>query len=194
MPKLFQNSGKCNISNFTGGTEVDTDIAHRDINELHRSLGWYIALAIAMMVLGFFAILAPFVATFAVEQLAGIAFAAGGIILAIHAFKWRISERFFFSFILGLLYFAFGIYLLAYPFSGAVTLTMALAVFFLAVGVFKAVNAFRIRPSSNWGWVYFSGLVSIFLSIVIWAGMPLKALWPWCVSSASTSCSAAWRC
>jgi uncharacterized membrane protein HdeD (DUF308 family) len=130
-----------------------------------------------MMVLGVFAVLAPYVATFAIEQMAGVAFAAGGIILAIHAFKWRISERFFFSFVLGLLYFAFGIYLLAYPLSGALALTMALAVFFFAVGVFKIINAFRIRPSSSWGCVLFSGLVSVFISAVILAGMPLTALW-----------------
>jgi len=156
---------------------VDDNIVHRDINELHRNLGWFIALAIAMMILGVFAILAPYVATFAVEQMAGIAFAAGGIILAIHAFKWRISERFFFSFILGLLYFAFGIYLLAYPLPGALALTMAFAVFYLVVGVFKVVNALRYRRSSIWGWMLISGLVSILLSVIIWAGMPLTVLW-----------------
>jgi uncharacterized membrane protein HdeD (DUF308 family) len=156
---------------------VDVNIAHRDINELHANLGWYIAFAIAIMVLGAFAIFVPYVATFAVEQMAGIAFAAGGIILVIHAFRWKISERFFFSFVIGLLYFAFGVFLLARPLAGVLALTMALAVFYLAVGVFKIINAFRIRPSSKWGWVLLSGLVSIFLSAFIWAGLPLTALW-----------------
>lgn len=156
---------------------MDVNTPHHDINELHRKLGWYIALAIAMMVLGVLAIFVPYVATFAVEQMAGIAFAAGGIILVIHAFRWRISERFFFSFVLGLLYFAFGIFLLARPLAGVLALTMALAVFYLAVGVFKIISAFRIRQSSQWGWMLLSGLVSVFLSVAIWAGMPLTALW-----------------
>jgi uncharacterized membrane protein HdeD (DUF308 family) len=156
---------------------VDANIANRETNEQHRGLGWHIALAIVMMVLGVLAILAPYVATFALVQIAGIAFTAGGLILAIQAFKWGISERFFFSFILGLVYFAFGIYLLAHPLSGAVALTVAIALFFMAVGVIKIINAFRIRPASSWGWMLFSGLVSLFLSAVIWAGMPLTALW-----------------
>jgi uncharacterized membrane protein HdeD (DUF308 family) len=161
----------------SGGIKVDVNIAHRDINELHKNLGWYIALAIAMMILGVFAIFAPYAATFAVERLAGIAFAVGGIILVIHAFRWRIPERFFFSFFLGLIYFAFGIFLLAYPLTGILSITMALALLYLAVGVVKIINAFRIRPSSKWGWVFISGLVSVLLSVIIWGGMPLTALW-----------------
>jgi uncharacterized membrane protein HdeD (DUF308 family) len=156
---------------------MDAGIIHRDINELHKNLGWFIAFAVAIMVLGFLAIIAPYTATFAVEQLAGITFAAGGIILVIHAFRWKISERFFFSLFLGLIYFAFGIYLIAHPLSGVLALTVALAVFYFVVGVIKIINAFRIRPTSQWGWVLVSGLVSILLSAVIWAGMPLTALW-----------------
>ncbi len=156
---------------------MNSDIIHRDINELHNNVGWFIAFAITMMALGVLAILAPFAATFAVEQLAGIAFAAGGIILVIHAFRWRISERFFFSLFIGLIYFAFGIYLIAYPLSGVLALTAALATFYFVVGVIKVINAFRIRPTAQWGWVLVSGLVSIFLSAIIWTGMPVTALW-----------------
>ena len=156
---------------------MDTNIPYRDINELHKNIGWYIALAVGMMVLGVLAIIAPLAATFALEQLAGVALAVGGIILVVHAFKWRISERFFLSLILGILYFASGILLLAYPLTGILSLTIALGAFFFVVGVLKIINAFRIRPSSPWGWVLFSGLMSLFLSFLIMVGMPLTALW-----------------
>jgi uncharacterized membrane protein HdeD (DUF308 family) len=157
--------------------KMGSDIGRLDINELHKNLWWYIALSIGIIILGVFAILAPFAASFAVESLAGIAFAAGGIILVIHALRWTISERFFFSVLLGLLYFAFGIFLLASPLRGMLALTMALAVFYFAVGVLKIVGAFRIRPSSTWGWVLLSGLVSVFLAAIIWLGMPFTAFW-----------------
>ena len=156
---------------------MDSNIPYRDINELHKNIGWYIALAVGMMILGIFAIVAPFAATFALERLAGVAFAVGGIILVVHAFRWRILERFLFAFILGVLYFAFGILLLAYPLTGMWTLTIALGAFFFVVGLLKIINAFRIRPSSPWGWVLFSGLLSLFLAFIIMAGMPLTALW-----------------
>ncbi|MGO9777420.1 MAG: DUF308 domain-containing protein, partial [Terracidiphilus sp.] len=54
-------------------------------------------------------------------------------------------------------YFAFGIYLIAYPLSGVLALTAALATFYFVVGVIKVINAFRIRPTAQWGWVLVSG-------------------------------------
>ncbi len=156
---------------------MDTELGHKDINEIHNHLGWYIALAAGMIVLGIFAIFVPFLATLALEQLAGILFAVGGIILIVHAFRWRISERFFVSFFLGLIYFAFGILLLAYPLSGMLTLTLALGIFFLFTGIYKIYGAYRMRPAPGWGWALFSGIVSLLLSVFIWGGLPLTALW-----------------
>jgi uncharacterized membrane protein HdeD (DUF308 family) len=156
---------------------VDLNIVHRDINELHKDLGWYIALAIVMILAGLFAIFVPFAATVATTYLAGIAFAVGGIIFVIHAFRWRSTERLLLTFLLGLIYFAFGIFLMIKPLAGILTLTMALAFFFAAAGVIKIINAFRMRPSSIWGWALLSGIVSVLLAIIIWAGMPLTALW-----------------
>jgi hypothetical protein len=56
-PEHFHRiNANVDISNIKGGTQVDVNTPHHDINELHRNLGWYIALAIAMMVLGVFSI------------------------------------------------------------------------------------------------------------------------------------------
>jgi uncharacterized membrane protein HdeD (DUF308 family) len=156
---------------------MEPDIAHRDISELHRKFWWHIALSIGIIIVGVFAVMVPLAATVAVESLAGIAFAAGGIILVIHSFRWRTGERLFLSLLLGLIYFAFGILLLAYPLTGIITLTMALALFLFVAGIVKIVNAFRMRPSHIWGWALLSGIVSLLLSLVIWAGLPLTALW-----------------
>ncbi len=156
---------------------MEINMANNDIDELRKNLGWYIALSIAMIIVGVLAIVVPLAATIAIELLAGAAFAVSGIILVIHAFRWHAYERIFFSLLLGILYFAFGIFLMANPLTGVVALTLAIALFFLAAGVVKTVNAFRMRPSSIWGWALLSGIVSILLSVIIFAGMPLTALW-----------------
>jgi len=156
---------------------MELNIAHRDMNELYKMVWWYIALAIGMIIVGVFAVIVPIAATVAIEWLAGIAFAVGGIILVIHSFRWKAGERLFLSLILGLTYFAFGIFLMAYPLSGMLTLTIAFAIFFFVAGIFKIINAFRMRPFSIWGWALLSGIVSLLLSFIIWAGMPLTALW-----------------
>jgi uncharacterized membrane protein HdeD (DUF308 family) len=44
-------------------------------------------------------------------------------------------------------------------------------------GIAKVVFALTIRPFPNWGWVLASGLVGIALSLLLWANMPVTAVW-----------------
>ena len=44
-------------------------------------------------------------------------------------------------------------------------------------GISKVVFALTIRPFPNWGWVLASGLVGIVLALILWASLPVTALW-----------------
>ena len=44
-------------------------------------------------------------------------------------------------------------------------------------GISKVVFALTIRPFPNWGWVLASGFVGILLSLLLWASMPVTAVW-----------------
>jgi uncharacterized membrane protein HdeD (DUF308 family) len=57
------------------------------------------------------------------------------------------------------------------------TITLLLIVFFMIEGISKVVFALTIRPFPNWGWVLASGLVGIVLSLVLWASLPVTAVW-----------------
>jgi uncharacterized membrane protein HdeD (DUF308 family) len=50
-------------------------------------------------------------------------------------------------------------------------------VFFMIEGISKVVFALTIRPFPNWGWVLASGLVGIVLALILWANLPVTALW-----------------
>jgi uncharacterized membrane protein HdeD (DUF308 family) len=154
-----------------------SNVDHRTLNELERNTGWFLALGIGLVILGTFAIFVPLVATFAIENLVGLLFVIGGIMHIVHAFRWRMSQRFFMDLAISVLYLVFGILLLAYPLTGVLTLTLFLAVFFLVEGVFKLFLAFRMRPASRWGWMVFSGVISLILGFFILAGLPLTAFW-----------------
>lgn len=148
-----------------------------DMDKLRENLGWFTGLGIALIVLGVIAVLAPFWATLAIQTLVGVLLVSGGIIHAVHTFRgrrwsWSLSE-----FLLAVLYIVAGLILLAYPLGGMITLTAFLAAFFVVEGIFKVIQAMRLRPVSNWGWLLFSGFLSLFLGIVIWAGLPMTALW-----------------
>ncbi len=63
-----------------------------------------------------------------------------------------------------------------HPLAGAQSLTLLLAVFFLAVGLFRTMGAIILRPPS-WGWLLVSGIVPFLLGIIVWGQWTESALW-----------------
>ena len=67
--------------------------------------------------------------------------------------------------------------LLQFPLRGVLTLTLLLIALFIFAGMFKIALSIHLRPLSSWGWLMFSGIVSICLGIIIWMGLPGTAKW-----------------
>jgi uncharacterized membrane protein HdeD (DUF308 family) len=143
-----------------------------DMESLRENWGWFLTLGIGLIVLGIAAIGAPFIATLAVETLIAWLLIIGGIILTVHAFRSRRWGKFALELAGGLLYIFVGFLALAFPLWGALTLTLLLAIFFLAEGAVKIFQSLTFRPLSNWGWMFFSGLASVALGILLWVGLP----------------------
>ena len=57
------------------------------------------------------------------------------------------------------------------------TITLLLIVFFMVEGISKIAFALTIRPFPNWGWVLANGLVGMVLAAILWASLPVTALW-----------------
>src|SRR5262249_23122677 len=70
-----------------------------------------------------------------------------------------------------------GFRLLREPAQGMVTIALLLIVFFMIEGISKVAFALTIRPFPNWGWVMASGLVGILLAVILWANLPVTAVW-----------------
>jgi uncharacterized membrane protein HdeD (DUF308 family) len=155
----------------------ESSVTLKNIDELKNHLGWWMGLGIILLVLGTLAVLVPLVATFAVETLIGILFLIGGIMLIVNGITWRKKHTFVTEILMGVIYGAVGLLLLVYPLQGVLTLGLLLTAFFFASGIVKIVHAFRVRPASNWGWVLFSGILSVLLGIMMFAVLPLTAFW-----------------
>jgi uncharacterized membrane protein HdeD (DUF308 family) len=52
-----------------------------------------------------------------------------------------------------------------------------LIAYFLAMGISEITAAFRIRPAQGWGFLLFSGIVSVVLAVLIWNQWPLSGAW-----------------
>ncbi len=49
--------------------------------------------------------------------------------------------------------------------AGLATITLLLAAWFLVDGIFTLIAAFSLKQVKGWGWMAFSGLVSILLVV-----------------------------
>lgn len=154
-----------------------TDNAIKPADALRKAAGWSIGLGILLLVLGVIAISCPLTTSLAAAIWAGWLLVIGGGVLMAHAIRGHKESGFWLKLLWSIVYLAAGLLLLASPVSGVVTLTLVLAVFWIAEGATAIALAFRLRPAKPWGWVLFEGIVSVLLGLLIWIGWPGNAPW-----------------
>ncbi len=154
-------------------------LQHALTASVRKHWGLFLAEGIILVVLGFFAIVIPVVATLAVALLLGWLFVISGVVGLITTFWARRAPGFWWSLISALLALAVGAVLLVSPISGAVSLTLLLIVFFVIEGVASIMYALEHKRelSGRWGWMLFSGIVDLALAAIVVAGLPGTAAW-----------------
>ena len=115
-------------------------------------------------------------ATFATVLVFGWMLLFSGIVGLVHAFRYHSWQGFLLSLLSALFRGFTGYLLIRYPLSGAISLTLILASFFMVSGTFRAVAAGKLQ-FPRWGWSVFSGIVSVGLGIMLLAQMPVSSVW-----------------
>ncbi len=126
---------------------------------------------------GIFALFNPLSASFAAEQLAGFIFLFVGILQFIALFRAPSTSGKVLAALGGVLGVFIGIELLQNPMQGILTLTMAIAILFMATGLVRVVVAFGLKGSAAFVPVLLSGLISIALAILIFSGYPQSSIY-----------------
>ena len=157
--------------------EVGHNSGNHPMEVLSKNWGWLLAFGILMIILGVIAIGTPVVATIAVQIMLGWLLIIGGIAEGIHAFMAQGWRGFLFELLSAILYLVVGVLLLVNPVTGALALTVLLAVFLVVEGIFKIITALRVRDHRGWGWLLASGILSAILGVLIWAQWPASGLW-----------------
>jgi uncharacterized membrane protein HdeD (DUF308 family) len=134
---------------------------------------------IVLLVLGFTAIAIPPLATFAVEILIGWLLLLSGIVGLITTFQMRGAPGFWWSLLSAVVGIVAGVVLLAWPVSGALSLTLVLTVFLFLEGFASIMMALEHRHgfAARWAMLLVSGVVDIILAGIILAGLPGTAAW-----------------
>jgi uncharacterized membrane protein HdeD (DUF308 family) len=135
------------------------------IDESHDAWGWFVALGIALIILGVVSIAGEVTATLITVLTFGWLLLLGSVLALIQAFRVRNWSGFFLYFLSALLRGVTGYLLIRYPFTAEVSLTLILASFFLVGGIFRTVASATLG-FPRWGWAVLSGLVSVALGVV----------------------------
>ncbi len=162
---------------FTDSSLTEMQSAVRKAIGLH----WRIFLfhGVALIVLGVIAVIAPVLATFAVEIFVGWLFLIGGVVGLVAMFSSHDVPAFLWSLLTAALSVVLGALLIWRPITGVLSLTIALTAFFIVEGVFQSVTSIayhRAMPGA-WGWMLASGIADLVLAAIIIMGLPFSAAW-----------------
>jgi uncharacterized membrane protein HdeD (DUF308 family) len=102
-----------------------------------------------------------------------------GIVGLISTLRMRSAPGFGWSLVSAVLGIVAGAVLLAWPLSGAFSLTLILTVFLVLEGVVSIMYALEHKRelSGRWGGMLLSGVVDLILAGIIFAGLPGTAAW-----------------
>jgi uncharacterized membrane protein HdeD (DUF308 family) len=146
------------------------------VEELRRHSGWFIGLGIALIILGVIALGDSILVTVVSITLFGIILIVGAVLGMIEAFRLKKWTGFFLHLFLAVLSGIVGVIIVANPVAGAVTLTLLMSVYFVVGGLFRIIFAL-VERFDSWGWMFFNGIVTLLLGILIWKQWPLSGLW-----------------
>jgi uncharacterized membrane protein HdeD (DUF308 family) len=145
--------------------------------EVKSATGWSVALGILMVLLGIGAIGVPFVTSLAVAFWIAWLLIGTGVIELIYAIQTRAAGGIFWKLLCAAAYLVAGIYLLVNPVAGIAALALMLSIFLVVQGLFEVLMAIQIRSTPNWGWMLFSGALTLLLGAMLWSGWPSNAVW-----------------
>lgn len=141
------------------------------------SVTMLLIMGILTAILGVIAIGSPAVAGTAVVYIVGAIMLIAGIAqiaVGLQAEGW--SHKLL-PLILGGVTTLGGIAVLAHPILGMEVLTLILAAYFVAEGIWKIIASFSYRPAQGWLAVLFSGFITWLLGAMIWTQWPASGMW-----------------
>jgi uncharacterized membrane protein HdeD (DUF308 family) len=132
---------------------------------------------VLLVVFGFIAIGAPFLAAVAVSAVVAWLIVLAGIVHVAVAFHSHGAGSVIWKLLVGLAYLVFGGYMLVHPVLSVASLTLVLAALFVIEGVLNIVLYFKMRPLHGSIWVLVDGLITLLLGAMIYLQWPFSATW-----------------
>lgn len=134
-------------------------------------------LGVILMILGILALLAPGFSGASIALVLGVIACIAGVVRMIWAFKSGTLGGGILVFAIGGLTLLCGLALVTDPVVASGMLTVLVAIYFIVDGLSELAGGFRMRPDDGWGWLIFSGILSVILGFMVFAQFPLSGFW-----------------
>ena len=154
----------------------DEDQVRKTAEYIRRHRTWFIALGVALIVLGIVAAGLALLTTYASMLFLSCVLLVGGVIRIVTAFSAREWTGSLLLALSGALYVVTGVLTFRHPVAAALALTLLFAALFAGVGLFRIIASIWYR-FPNWRWVAFGGAISVILGLMLWNTWPASGLW-----------------
>ena len=138
---------------------------------------WSILCGVAFIILGVLAVGSPALAAVAVNAVIAWLIVLAGMVHLSLAFYAHRAGSVLWKLLVGLAYIFFGVYLIAHPSLGVVSLTLVLASLFLVEGIFDIALFLQMRAIGGSGWILADGIITLALGLMIYLQWPSSSSW-----------------
>jgi len=132
---------------------------------------------VLIVIAGFLSLMSPLAGGLSITVVIGTMILLAGIMQLVLVFRAGSFGEGLFLALLGLLGIVTGGYTLMHPAAALAALTLLLSAWFVASGIIESIAAFGARDNKGWGWILFSGIVSVLLGLMLWSQFPLSGAW-----------------
>lgn len=146
-------------------------------NTKKPSVTWLYAMGFLTIAMGVVAIASPLIAGTFIVYLVGAVLLIAGITEIVGGIQAETMSHKLLPLILGVVTILGGIASLIHPIIGLEVLTLFLAAYFVAEGIWKVIASFNFRPAQGWTAMLFSGIVTWLLGAMIWLQWPASGIW-----------------
>jgi uncharacterized membrane protein HdeD (DUF308 family) len=156
--------------------DLSRDRARGGLAELTGKWGWYFALGVFLVILGFVAIGNAVATTMLSAVVLGWVLLVAGAGLSVVSFLTGRWSGFLLTMAAGILSIVGGFEILSNPVSGAVAINMVIGTILVAEGIFRSIASIRMR-FPNWGWALASGIGTFALGAILLRNWQSTSLW-----------------
>lgn len=144
---------------------------------LSRNWGWLLGLGILFVILGCIGLSMLVGLTLVSMFFFAVILVIAGFSQIVDVFKSRGWQAMVWHALIGFLYLIAGGLVMVDPLLASTIMTAMLAWLLIVIGAVRLIMAWSLRHGGGWGWVFFAGLCSVVLGILILMQWPWSGLW-----------------